>query len=68
MSNLQRSPVETLHHIAAITEQMAQQARRSDEPFLAYLLSMASQQAKAELKDIGYPMPTEPAAPIVGIR
>lgn len=56
MSNLPRTPVETLHHIATLTEQMAQQAQRADLPFIAYLLSMASQEAKAELKKAGFPI------------
>ncbi len=56
MSNLPRTPVETLHHIATLSEQMAQQAQRSDLPFLAYLLSMAGQEARAELKKAGFPV------------
>lgn len=56
MSNLPRTPVETLHHIATLSEQMAQQAQRADLPFIAYLLSMASQEARAELKKAGFPI------------
>lgn len=56
MTNLARTPVETLHHIAALSEQMAQQAQRCDLPFVAYLLSMASQEARAELKRAGFPI------------
>ncbi|PIO96601.1 hypothetical protein KL86PLE_90600 [uncultured Pleomorphomonas sp.] len=61
MSNLQRTPVETLHHIATFAEQMSQQAQRGDLPFIAYLLSMASQEARAELKKAGFPMPPDQA-------
>lgn len=64
MSNLSRTPVETLHHIATLTEQMAQQAQRADQPFIAYLLSMASQEAKAELKKAGFPIPADQTAGI----
>lgn len=56
MSNLPKTPVETLHHIATLSEQMAQQAQRGDLPFIAYLLSMASQEARAELKRAGFPI------------
>ena len=56
MSDLPRAPVETLHHIAMLSEQMAQQAQRADLPFVAYLLSMASQEARAELKRAGFPV------------
>lgn len=62
MSNLPRTPVETLHHIATLTEQMAQQAQRADLPFIAYLLSMASQEAKAELKKAGFPIAPDQSA------
>jgi len=48
--------VETLHHIATLAERMAQQAQRNDLPFVAYLLSMASQEARAELKKAGLPI------------
>lgn len=56
MSNPPRTPVEALHHIATLSEQMSQQAQRSDLPFIAYLLSMASQEARAELKKAGFPL------------
>lgn len=59
MTNLPRTPVETLHHIAALSEQMSQQAQRCDLPFVAYLLSMASQEARAELKKAGFPIATD---------
>ncbi|WP_026792971.1 hypothetical protein [Pleomorphomonas oryzae] len=62
MSNLPRTPVETLHHIATLTEQMAQQAQRADLAFVAYLLSMASQEAKAELKKAGIPIAADQSA------
>ena len=62
MSSLPRTPVETLHHIAALSEQMAQQAQRADLPFIAYLLSMASQEARAELKKAGFPITTDQSA------
>ena len=62
MSSLPRTPVETLHHIATLSEQMSQQAQRSDLPFIAYLLSMASQEARAELKKAGFPIVTDPGA------
>lgn len=62
MTNLPRTPVETLHHIAALSEQMAQQAQRADLPFIAYLLSMASQEARAELKKAGFPITTDLSA------
>lgn len=61
MPNLPRTPVETLHHIATLTEQMAQQAQRADLAFVAYLLSMASQEAKAELKKAGFPITADQA-------
>lgn len=59
MSNLPKPPVETLHHIATLSEQMAQQAQRADLPFVAYLLSMASQEAHAELKKAGFHIPPD---------
>ncbi|CAI9404912.1 hypothetical protein ANOBCDAF_01127 [Pleomorphomonas sp. T1.2MG-36] len=59
MSNLPRTPVEALHHIATLSEQMSQQAQRSDLPFIAYLLSMASQEAHAELKKAGLPIASD---------
>ena len=62
MTNPPRTPVETLHHIATLSEQMAQQAQRCDRPFLAYLLSMASKEASAELKDAGFPITADKAA------
>lgn len=65
MSNLPRTPVETLHHIATLSEQMAQQAQRCDLPFVAYLLSMASQEARAELKKAGFPIAPDQGARVV---
>lgn len=62
MTNLPRTPVETLHHIATLSEQMSRQAQRCDLPFVAYLLSMASQEARAELKKAGFPIVTDPSA------
>lgn len=62
MSNLPKTPVETLNHIATFSEQMAQQAQRADLPFVAYLLTMASQEARAELKKAGFPIPPDQAA------
>ena len=62
MSSPPRTPVESLHHIATLSEQMSQQAQRSDLPFIAYLLSMASQEARAELKKAGFPIPTDQSA------
>lgn len=62
MSDLPRTPVETLHHIATLSEQMAQQAQRADLPFVAYLLSMASQEARAELKKAGFPIAPDQTA------
>lgn len=62
MSNLPRTPVETLHHIATLSEQMSQQAQRADLPFIAYLLSMASQEARAELKKAGFPIAADLSA------
>jgi hypothetical protein len=62
MSDLPRTPVETLHHIAALSDQMAQQARRGGLPFIAYLLAMASQEAQTELKQAGFPIPPDRAA------
>ncbi|MCM5557084.1 hypothetical protein [Pleomorphomonas sp. JP5] len=56
MSDHPRIPVETLHHIATLSEQMSQQARRCDLSFVAYLLSMASQEARDELKRAGFPI------------
>lgn len=66
MSNLPKTPVETLHHIATLSEQMAQQAQRADLPFVAYLLSMASQEAREELKKAGFPIPPDQAARVSG--
>jgi hypothetical protein len=62
MSTLPRTPVETLHHIATLSEQMAQQAQRADLPFIAYLLSMASQEARNELKKAGVPIAPDQGA------
>lgn len=62
MSNLPRTPVETLHHIATLSEQMAQQAQRADLSFVAYLLSMAGQEARSELKKAGFPVAPDQAA------
>jgi hypothetical protein len=62
MSDLPRTPVETLHHIATLSEQMAQQARHGGLPFIAYLLTMASQEARAELRKAGFPIPPDRAA------
>ncbi len=56
MSSRPSIPVETLHHIATLSEQMSQQARRCDLSFVAYLLSMASQEARGELKKAGFPI------------
>ena len=62
MTNLPRTPVETLHHIATLSEQRSRQAQRCDLPFVAYLLSMASQEARAELKKAGFPIATDQSA------
>jgi len=62
MSTLPKTPVETLHHIATLSEQMAQQAQRADLPFIAYLLSMASQEARNEMKKAGFPITPDQGA------
>lgn len=67
MSTLPRTPVETLHHIATLAEQMAQQAQRNDLPFVAYLLSMASQEARAELKKAGFPIAPDQSTHASGV-
>ena len=67
MTRLPRPPVETLHHIATLTEQMARQAQHGDLPFIAYLLTMASQEARAELKKAGFSIPPDQSAHIGSI-
>ena len=46
---------------------MARQAQHGDLPFIAYLLTMASQEARAELKKAGFSIPPDQSAHIGSI-